>query len=291
MRGKGGWLFLANDSNDFVQQQLGELLFTDEQLADWTSLLETRIERLRARGAHYRFLVAPNAHSVYPHNLPFEVPEKVVQPVPQLIEHLERVGSPARLTYPLAQLIARRDEPVFTRTNSHWTDLGAFVAYEALMDDIAGDVPVRRLAESDLVFHEVVRPGDLGHKVDPPEASPHPIGMPARPIARLTNDNRVYLNGHRIDYECPEAGESVCLILGDSFAHMLLPFMAETFGRLTFAHIATLDLELVDELDADLVVSVMNERFMIRVPEDEDARTLRSSRMTSARGGSYIHPA
>ena len=123
-------------------------------------------------------------------------------------------------------------------------------------------------------FHEEVQTGDLGAKLDPSESSLHVYAMPTEPVAKMTSDNRVFLNGHRIEYECPEAGATVCLVLGDSFAHAMLPFLCESFGRLVFAHITTLDQQLVTQVEADIVVSIMNERFIIEVPTDEGAKTL-----------------
>ena len=142
------------------------------------------------------------------------------------------------------------------------------------MDEIGDEVPMRRLTSSDLEFNEAVQMGDLGAKVDPSESSLHLYGMPTQPMAKMTSDNRVFLNGHRIDYECPAAGATVCLILGDSFAHAMLPFLCESFGRLIFAHLTTLDQQLVTQVEADIVVSLMNERYLIKVPTDERAKTL-----------------
>ncbi len=45
-RGRDGWLFLDGDTNEVMRQQRGELLFSDEQLDKWRSLLEARTEWL-----------------------------------------------------------------------------------------------------------------------------------------------------------------------------------------------------------------------------------------------------
>jgi alginate O-acetyltransferase complex protein AlgJ len=274
VRGKDGWLFLDNDSNDFMKQQRGELLFTDDQLAQWRAVLEARIAWLRSRGVPYHFLVAPNPHSVYPEMLPFDIAPGTPRPMVQLIDYLTEVGSPAQLLHPLDRLVEFRGRPVFTQTNTHWTDLGGFIAYEALMDQLGEETPVRRLRSTDVIFHEYIEAGDLGHKIEPAESSPHIFGMPKTPVAQMTADNRVFLNGRRVDYECREAGSTVCLVLGDSFALAMLPFLAESFGRLVFAHLTTLDRQLVTQVEPDIVVSIMNERFMIQVPVDEGAKTL-----------------
>jgi hypothetical protein len=192
------------------------------------------------------------------------------------------------LLYPLDRLARRRDRPVYTQTDTHWTGLGAFAAYEALMDEIEDEVPMRRVTEADLSFREAVRPGDLGCKVDPEETSLHVFARPAKPAAQMTQDNRVYLNGRRVDYECPKAGATVCVILGDSFAHKMLPFLCESFGRLVFGHITTLDRELVREVKPDIVISLVNERFMIEVPTDEGAKPLEQlAAEKRARGAVY----
>ena len=273
-RGKDGWLFIDADTNEVMRQQRGELLFTAAELDAWRALLETRADWLGKRGVPYWFLIPPNPHSVYPDKLPFDIPPGTPRPVTQLLGHLDESQSGARVLYPLEQLLERRDRPVYARTGTHWTDLGAFVAYEALMEAIGDERPVRRLTADDVYFVENVEPGGLGAKVEPPESSTHLYGAPSVAGARMTHDNRVFLNGHRIDYECPEAGDTTCLVFGDSFAHAMLPFLAESFGRTVFAHLSTLDRTIVESTEPDVVVSVMNERFLIRVPDDAGGKTL-----------------
>jgi hypothetical protein len=274
VRGKDRWLFLDIDTNDIMRQQRGELLLTPDQLDQWRDVLETRTEWLRSHGAAYYFLVPPNPHSVYPEKLPFEIPPGRHRPVTQLIQHLEGVSSPVKVVYPIDRLIDHRETRIYTETNTHWTDLGAFVGYEALMDSLDGTCGDRRLTLADIEFQEVTFAGDLGAKLMPPQESVHVLGRPIDSRARITLDNRVITTGQRIDYECEAAGDTTCLVLGDSFTHSMLPLLAESFGRTVFAYILTLDRELVASVSPDIVVSVMNERFLIRVPDDADGKTL-----------------
>jgi hypothetical protein len=273
VRGDDGWLFLDSDSNQVIAQHTGALRFSDDQLAQWRHLLENRVAWLAHRDTPYYFLVPPNPHSVYADKLPGDLAMGGDRAFLQLARYLTGEGSFANFIYPLEHLEARRDEPVYARTNSHWTDLGAFVAYSHLMDVVAADREPRRLAEDDFHFSVLEEAGDLGAKVDPPEASPHVYAEPKDPQARLVSDNRVYGSGRRIDYACA-AAPLRCVVFGDSFAYTLLPFLAESFGRLVFGHLPTFDYALVEEVRPDLVISVMNERFMIRVPTDVPARSL-----------------
>jgi hypothetical protein len=98
VRGKDGWLFLDNDSNQFMRQHTGELGFSDDELWQWQRLLENRVAWLGTRGIPYHFLVAPNPHSVFPDKLPAGVEPKAERPVLQLIGREgtgTRVDSPA----------------------------------------------------------------------------------------------------------------------------------------------------------------------------------------------------
>ncbi len=94
------------------------------------------------------------------------------------------------------------------------------------------------------------------------------------PAARLVSDNRVFNTGRTIVYECPGAPGS-CVLLGDSFSYRMLPFLAETFGRLVFVHRPTLDYELIAEERPDVVASLLTERFLVRVPFDQPYKPTR----------------
>jgi acetyltransferase AlgX (SGNH hydrolase-like protein) len=272
--GKDGWLFLDKDSNRIIAQHTGALRLTDEQLEQWRSLLEERIRWLEARGVPFIFLVPPNPHSVHPEMLPEHVPSAAARPIHQLIEHLEATGSPARVVYPLEELVSERDRHVYQKTGTHWTELGAFVAYERLLAELDGVVRVRSLSSSGLVLSEELKSGDLGNKVRPTVRSTFVRAAVRAPEARLVADNRVANKGRRREYVCDAAPGVTCLVLGDSYSYRMLPFLAESFGRLVFAFLPNLDRDLVEHERPDVVISVLNERFLIYPPVDEGAMSL-----------------
>jgi hypothetical protein len=53
----------------------------------------------------------------------------------------------------------------------------------------------------------------------------------------------------------------------------VIRFLSESFARLTFVHMPSLDFDLARTLEPDVVVKVMNERFLISVPQDVPAPT------------------
>jgi hypothetical protein len=213
---------------------------------------------------------------VYPEDLPDEVPPLApIRPITQLIGHLE-ARSHFRLTYPLDALVAAKQEGqlVYPKTNSHWSTLGAFVAYRLLATAIAPMVKLNRLEWEDVRFEEGVAVGDLGFKVEPEEASTRMLATVERPRARLVSDNRVPGSGALVITECEQAPATTCLVFGDSFTHQLLPFFAASFGRMVFAQLAFMDEGLVDIEEPDVVITVLNERYLMRTPKDGPSRSL-----------------
>jgi len=274
VRGADGWLFLHRDTNRVMGQQSGEIRLDANQLTQWRVLLDTRHAWLERQVAAYVFLIAPNAASIYPEMLPDGFQSSAHRPVHQLLDHLSQHGSPARTIYPEAELLALKQEDApYARNETHWTDPGAFRAYERLLDELAPGVDLRRLSRDDLDVARDTNHGDLGRQVEPPVEAEHVYTHVREPRARLVSDNRVRNTGRRVVYESDAADGAECLVYGDSFAMRVLQFLAESFRRLTFVHMANLDRELVQQLQPDVVVKIMNERFLIAVPVDDPAKT------------------
>jgi alginate O-acetyltransferase complex protein AlgJ len=270
--GRDGWLFLANDTTDVLAQHSGELVLDTEALDGWTALLERRKRLLAERGSEYLLLIAPDTHSVYPDKLPPGVShQERRRPVVQLLDHLAERNCPVQPIYPLTELReARVAVDVCSRLDTHWNDVGAFVAYSRLADEVERLVPMRRLREDDVEF--VMRPtkmGELGFKIHVEEMEIVPVAELANQSARLVQDNRVQNTGSVLSTACPDAPGS-CLLLGDSYSWTILKYMAESFGRCTFVCTPTLDLEFLDRERPDVVVNLQAERHLIAVPDDDE---------------------
>jgi hypothetical protein len=273
IEGRHGRLFLANDANRVLDQHSGDLRLAEDKLRQWRHLLETRTAWLERRGSRHYFLIAPDAHSVYPESLPAGLPVAAERPVHQLLAHLREHDSYARVVYPLEAMLATGDEHLFAKTGSHWTSLGAFHAYRPLAEELRRDVAIEPVALDAYELVELDYAGDLGAKVDPVAWSKYIRLDPRAARARLVSDNRVRNTGRRIEYEGDAQAKLSCMVYGDSFAVRVIPFLAEGFRRLTFVHMSNLDFDLVRTLRPDVVVDVTCEHFLVAVPVDMPGKT------------------
>jgi hypothetical protein len=154
------------------------------------------------------------------------------------------------------------------------------------MDEIAGLLEVRRLAESEIRWVEVLHAGDLGRRLRPQQRSLHVYAHLHDPQARLVHDNGVLNGGRLVEFECDAAPEGTCLVLGSSSTYALVHLLAEGFRRLVFTHIRSLDHALVDEVSPDLVVTVYDEMV---IPVDVPAVTQRQLEARKRAAGKVFH--
>ena len=290
--GKEGWLFLAKDTNHVIDQHTGRLRFTEKQLNDWRRILETRTAWLEQRGTRHLFLVPPNPHAVYEELLPDSVVVVAERPILQLRKHLLETGSFASFIYPIGALrAAKRNGPVYSQTDTHWNEMGAFVAYKQLIEAVRGlGLRARSLARGRLVVTAAAFSGDLGTKMRPQQESMEIYARVTKPEAEYAYDNRVRFTGRRVDYICKTAPPTTCLIYGDSFAGHLLPFVAESFGRTIFCQVPNLDFEVLEKERPDVAVGVLNERFMMKLPYDTTYPTLADLEATKMALGKVYAP-
>ena len=281
--GRNGRLFLARDSSRTIEQHSGKRPLSDAELAAWHAQLEGRTARLQAAGVPYVLMIAPNAHAVYPEDLPEGVVTAARRPVHQLLELLAARNASTTVLYPLDELLAEKAKrEVYPRTNTHWNDHGSLVAYTRLAEELAGAVPMRTMAEDDFLFLRGKSRGDLGAKRRWPRRSTHVAALARYPAARLVEDNQVLNTGSRLVFECPAAPPGTCLVFGDSYAWDLLPFLAESFRRLVVATHPAVDWEVVQEEQPSVVITVMAERFLVDRQDERDGSFAQTARRKRA---------
>ena len=259
IKGRNGWFFYADDSA--VEDYVSEHPLTPEALANWRHAL-VRAERwLRARNIAYLFLIAPDKHVLYPD----EMPSTVV-----------RIGEKSRtdqfygnlwdtnvlVDVRPALVAARARERIYQKTDTHWNDRGAFVAYQTIVNAARAEVPSIPAPwtrdEFDAVSLDVAGKdltGMMGLKRVLREQDLRLV--PRRPrLARVVQPSGGQPDDEvgRLVTEIPGSTLPRTVIFRDSFASQLAPFLSEHFSRAVYLWQNDFDAEVVEREHPDLVI-------------------------------------
>ena len=269
--GKDGWLFLGGDSNQALAQHTGRLRRGKLWEWRWRSVFARRLRLAREVGAQWVHCITPDKESVYADKLPGDIEVAERRIIHRLLDIAEEMHVP--VVFLLNELREAREQgPVYHQTDSHWTYLGAFIAYERVCDDLeARGVSLVRVPREAVDFRETREAGDLGSKLNPPVEG---IGMEATLLeekATLTFDSGVHLTGRVGVWENDLPGAATAVMFGTSYSTLSVLFMKETFRRLVFVHGNALDGKLVRRENPDVLITMPAERGVQRIPPDRFA--------------------
>lgn len=265
--GKENWLFLCDDTNRCVEQNQGVLRLSPEGLKRWLRTLESRFAMLKSKDIQYYFFVAPNKECVYSEKLPqgYQVSEKRI--IHQLLIAASESGF--HLHYPLELLKLYKNEwLLYPKGNTHWNGMGAFIAYQYLINVVKKEYHVSVLSWEDIYFEDIDTKEDLGNKLIPPRIDKFTWARVKNPQAQIIYDNGC-TNSGRIQVSLNKRSWlPTAVIFHDSFMEMMLPFFMESFGKIYFMHTPRVDYDVVDKIKPDIVISEMVERFLLQKPID-----------------------
>lgn len=259
MVGRDGWLFYAEDGA--IEDMAWAQPLTREELAAWTSTIVRTRDWLRARGIAYVFTVAPDKHAVYPEAIPPTVRRIGGQSrTDQLLEALANTG--VVLDVRPALLASKPGERLFHRTDTHWNDRGAYVAYRAITDRLHELQPAVPPAWPRNAFTDVAQRTN-GRDLAGMIGLTRVLGeddlrlVPTRPRrARVTEPagEDTMAEVGRLVTEVPDAQLPRAVIFRDSFTVGLAPFLSEHFSRSLYLWQNNFDAAVVAAEHPDVVV-------------------------------------
>jgi len=136
--GKNGWLFYAPGLDDFR----GLRKFSDTQLEQWRIALETKRDWLASYGVDYLFVVAPDKQTIYPEYVPDKYTRVTKDNLlDQLINYLSKTSDIKILDLRPALLAQKSSQLLYYPDDTHWNDLGAYIAYSAVLEHLQNTFP------------------------------------------------------------------------------------------------------------------------------------------------------
>jgi hypothetical protein len=256
--GRDGWLFYAGDGG---REDLASAVpLTDAELRVWCATLQHTSDWLRARGITYLFVIAPDKHVIYPEYLPASVRRVGAETrIDALVRDLRAHTTVPVLDLRPGLLAAKASERVYHRTDTHWNDRGAFVAYREILGalgPVAGSpaardaftAPQRRMPGMDLARM-------LGLSAELPEDDlPLVPRQPRRArVVEPAHPDPLLMDGRVVTVH-DDTARPRAVVFRDSFGSAAIPFLAEHFSRAVFLWQYNMDPAVVEAERPQVVI-------------------------------------
>lgn len=248
--GKSGHLFFGKTVNDYtgVSQLSGDEI---DSIAEYLADIAKKFE---SDGGMFAFMIAPNKATIYGEYMPdYLCIEDTPRNIDMLTEALKARG--VRVIDAKRILLENKDAgELYYKHDSHWNDLGAMLVYNEIAECFS-------LERFDAYDYKIVNDhtGDLHNFVYPAtECDEERVVYPElykyrskRPID-FKKDKKVETFSDLNDIEM--------IVLHDSFARSLQPFLSQTVGRLNMSSYFPYNLDYVKQLKPNILLIELVER-------------------------------
>jgi hypothetical protein len=257
--GRDGWFFYADDKA--VEDYANVELLDDAAIANWREAVLRARNWLQARGIGYVFTIAPDKPVLYDEEFPPTIARiHDTSRADQLFVALQDTGL-AIDTRP-ALFEAKQRERIYHKTDTHWNDRGALVAYQAIVNAARAQAPAiagpwtradftpaaRDVESGDLAammgLKRVLREEDLA--LDPNRPRLARVVEPAG-AAPMAEEGRLVT-------EIPGSSLPRAVIFRDSFTSRLVPFLSEHFSRAVYLWQNDFDAQVIEQEHPDVVI-------------------------------------
>lgn len=253
--GADGYLLEHYEAQDFEEKQTEQNI---EALADFVELMQKKMR--------VSVMMVPTKTWLLQEKLPMFAPTYQEQ---LFFDRLQSaLGTQAdQVLVPVArQLAAHTDEEIYYRTDHHWTTLGAWYGYEAYAAHLGKDLQRARQKKvfssvSDSFYgsgyakvHQANQPDTIcAYEPKLPLEVVYNMGEKQsqslyEPSALDTDDAYSYFTGGNqaiIEITGGEKNGQTLLVIKDSFANCMLPFLAEDYERVVVADLRQLNVDSV----------------------------------------------
>jgi hypothetical protein len=282
LMGRDGWLFFRR--NNLLEDFFALEPFTEGDLSGLQHLLEAKRDWLSSQGIPYFLVVAPNKQSIYPEQMPQTYyRSRGPSRLDQLLDHM-RTQSDVNMVDLREDLLAgKTSEQVYFRTDTHWNEIGAFIAYRSIMDAIRRATNDDRLVPHSLKDYQRVesirKGGDLTKMLGFTDETQERYDRLEPLFLRCAQKKELPDYMGRAWKPFPEPVAFTCstarldlVMLHDSFGRWLRPYMAENFRKSVFVwqHQLPMDVfkKIVMQEKPDVVVEEIVERMVYYLKDE-----------------------
>jgi len=280
--GKNNFLFLGNKFNSIIDQLTGKSIFSNKELEDWKISFAKKNRYIEKMGAKMYILIAPNKHSIYPEYLPKHVVRSKLNRLSQ-VQNSDLDFNIICAKDTLLKAKTEWDTWLYGKTDSHWTIIGAYIAYLELINNISADFDkLKPIVLNNSSFNCIKTNSicDLEKQLYLKSNNSTKVNLTKN---KDWNDNliKTNYNGDTLAFNSMSAisnNDNVViinkqkpykiLILRDSFTGAMSLFLNQTFGKLIYCHYAHDEgkelTQLIEKYKPDIVLYEFVERMLVQ---------------------------
>jgi hypothetical protein len=259
VRGKDGWLFYADDAglDDFTNEDP----LPPAEVENWRQTVLRARDWCRAHGIAYVFTIPPDKPVIYPEYYD----DTVLQLTP--VSRADQVFTATLDTGVVidvrqVMIAGKSRERLFHKTDTHWNERGAFLAYQQIVDAVHRQLPAVPPARDRSAFNATSRllsgrdlASIIGLKWVISEEDLQLV--PKKPHAYVVvepHGSYATAGEGRIVTEIPGSTLPRAVIFRDSFTSALAPYLSEHFSRVVYLWQNNFDADDVLKEHADVVI-------------------------------------
>lgn len=258
--GKDSWLFYHSEAladGNTVNDFRGTIPLSQAELNKLQRTMETNQRVFARRNIGYLVVIVPNKSTIYSEYMPDSIKTfRHTKRLDQLLDHMRRYSAVKILDLREALFQAKREHPVYWKTDSHWNSYGAYIGYAEIMRHLSAFVPTLRAARI------------TGDKV---KTEPSPTGGDLAQMLFL-QDAMAEENETRFSLDDSPGQQltGTLIFRHDSFGDGLYPYLRRHFKELVnIAPFARYRLQAIFEKRPQAVLHVFAERYITQAIHGE----------------------
>ena len=263
VEGRNGRLLITDFGAPDTDPMLTEAPLAAWRLRRWRLTLEHHARILAQRGIPLVMLIAPDAYTAWADDLPDGWPRPNHELGRVFAETMAGIPN-LTVLYPLAALRqAQGGLPTGKKHDTHWSVYAAFIAYRQMIAALPPELPIRRIGADEVSYAWRDEYGDLGANAEFDIKGPVARAIVDGPQPEIVRRSMgLHLRSFAIGRSAGPTARA--LMLRDSFAAEMYPFIFPTFGELWFVG-PTLDIDqnLIAAARPDVVILQTCERMLV----------------------------
>lgn len=278
--GKNDYLFLGNSFNEVIDQVSGKIRFNEKQLTKWKSSFQLRTRYLDLMGIPFYAVLVPKKHTIYPEYLP----DYIIPAKENVFDQIMNSGPGFDLLHLKDTLVSSKSywgDLLFNKTDSHWSEIGAYIGYVNIInhlktdfDDLAPlelirdnfDVKPHPGGQNKFILNLLVDMNDYNVTIIKPDKWNNQIvktnyegdTLPSSPFDYVYYHEKVIIHNSKKKY--------TLLVFEDSFSITLSAFLNQSFGKIIYCHYSEPEAKeftrMIERFKPDLVLYEFGEQSL-----------------------------